>query len=45
MDINNNTLDFRDIGGNKTPSYKSLKRVNARKSILCISTKIESGIL
>ena len=45
MDINNNTLDFRDRGGNKTPSYKSLKRVNARKSILCISTKIERGIL
>ncbi len=45
MDINNNTLDFRDRGGNRTPSYKSLKRVNARKSILCISTKIERGIL
>ena len=45
MDINNNTLDFRDMGGNKTPSYKSLKRVNARKSILCISTKIERDIL
>ena len=45
MDINNNTLDFRDMDGNKTPSYKSLKRVNARKSILCISTKIERGIL
>ena len=41
MDINNNTLDFRDRGGNRTPSYKSLKRVSARKSILCISTKIE----
>lgn len=37
MDIDNNTIDFRDMGGRKEPSYKLLKRVNTRKSVLCIS--------
>lgn len=41
MDIDNNTIDFRDVGGRLNPSYKLLKRLNARKSILCISQKIE----
>ena len=41
MDIDNNTLNFMDIGGKQNPFYKSLKRVNARRSILCISKKIE----
>ena len=41
MDIDNNILDFRDIGGKQNPFYKSLKRVNARRSILYISKKIE----
>ena len=36
MDINNNVLDFRNIGGCKCPLYKSLKRLSARRSILCI---------
>ena len=40
MDIDNNTLDFRDKGGNRVPSYKSLKRVSARKSILCIEREV-----
>lgn len=35
MDIYNKTLDFRNIGGNHCPSYKDLKRLNARRSILC----------
>ena len=36
MDIDNNTLDFRDRGGKQSPLYKLLERLNARKSILCI---------
>ena len=40
MDINNNTIDFRDRGGKKEPSYKYLERVNARKSVLCIRKRI-----
>lgn len=41
MDIDNNSIDFRDRGGKQNPPYKSIKRVNARKSILCISQRIE----
>ena len=41
MDIENSSIDFRDKGGKQNPSYKSIKRVNARKSILCISQRIE----
>ena len=33
MDINNN-IDLRDIGGKANPSYKDLKRVNTRRSII-----------
>ena len=40
MDIDNNTIDFRDRGGRKNPSYKLLERLNARRSILCISQRI-----
>jgi len=42
MDIDNNIIDLRDRGGKKEPSYKYLERVNARKSVLCISKRIES---
>ena len=41
MDIDNNAIDFRDIGGRQNPSYKSIERLNARRSILCITKKIE----
>lgn len=41
MDINNNKLDFRNRDGKQNPSYKSIKRINARKSVLCISERIE----
>ena len=34
MDIFGNNLDFRSIGGKQNPSYKTLKRLNARKNIL-----------
>lgn len=40
MDINNNKLDFRNRDGKQNPSYKSIKRINARKSVLCISERI-----
>lgn len=40
MDIDNNTLDFRDRGGRGTPSYKLLERLNTRRSTLCISQTI-----
>ena len=41
MGIDNNILDFRTVGGCANPSYKSIRRVNARKSILCISERVE----
>ena len=45
MDINNNSIDFRDRGGKQNPSYKVIKRLNARKSILCVHNKtVERGI-
>ena len=40
MDIDNNTIDFRDRGGRGTPSYKLLERLNARKSTLCICRRV-----
>ena len=43
MNIDNNSIDFRDRGKKQNPSYKSLKRINARKSILCITKRIERG--
>ena len=41
MDIDDNAIDFRDRGGKKNPSYKSIDRITARKSILCISKRVE----
>ena len=41
MDIDNNSIDFRDRGGEQNPSYKSIKRLNTRRNILCISRRIE----
>ncbi len=40
MDIDNNMLDFRGMGGCANPSYKTIKRLQARKSVLCISKAI-----
>lgn len=34
MDVFNNTLDFRAIGGKQNPSYKALQRIQARTSCL-----------
>ena len=44
MDIENNTLDFRNKGGKHEPSYKYLKRVYARRSVLCISKRLEREV-
>lgn len=40
MSINNNDIDFRNMGGVKYPSYKYIKRMNARRSVLCIIQRI-----
>ena len=45
MGIDNNTIDFRDIGGVQNPSYKLIKRLNARRSVLCMLQKIEKGVI
>ena len=44
MDIDSNDLDFRNIGGVKEPSYKSIKRINTRRSVLCIKERIEREV-
>ena len=44
MDIDNNSIDFRDKGGKQNPSYKSIKRLNTRKNILCIYKRIEREV-
>ena len=41
MDIDNNSIDFRDRGGKQNPSYKFIKRLNTRRSILCTKERIE----
>lgn len=41
MDIENNQLDFRDVGGVQNPSYKVIKRLSSRRSILCICKRVE----
>ena len=40
MDIDNNAIDFRDRGGRQNQSYKLLKRLNTRRSALCIGQRI-----
>ena len=40
MDLDNNAIDFRDVGGRQNPSYKLLKRLNTRRSALCIGQRI-----
>ena len=41
MDINNNSIDFRDRGGKQNPSYMSIKKITTRKSVSCISERIK----
>lgn len=38
-DIDNNSIDFRPLGGRANPSYKLITRLNARSSTLCIKAK------
>ena len=40
MDIDHNTLDFRDRGGYGNPRYALLERLSVQRSILCISQRI-----
>lgn len=40
MDIDHNTLDFRDKGGYINPRYILLERLNLQRSTLCIGQKI-----
>ena len=44
MDIDNNSIDFRDRGGKQNPFYRFVKRVNTRRSVLCISKRIEREV-
>ena len=44
MNINNDSIDFRDRGGVQSPSYKNIERINARRSVLCIKEKIEREV-
>lgn len=41
MDIYNNILDFRNIGGYKNTPYTFIKRIGTRRSILCLQQRIE----
>ncbi len=41
MDIDSNSLDFRDMGGKQNPSYRYIKRIKAGRSILCVCKRIE----
>lgn len=44
MDIDGNSIDFRDRGGKQNPSYKCIERVSTRKSVLCISKRTEREV-
>lgn len=40
MDIESTPIDFRNRGGKQNPPHKSIKRINARSSVLCICKRI-----
>ena len=44
MDIANNSLDFRNIGGKANPSYKTLQRVQARTSTLIERSSVSPAL-
>ena len=44
MDIENNSIDFRNRGGKQNPPYRFIKRLNTRRSVLCIKEKIEREV-
>ena len=41
MTIDGNPIDFRNMGGKQNPHYKSIDRLNTRKSVLCVSRSVE----
>lgn len=43
MTIDGNPIDFRNMGGKQNPHYKSIDRLNTRKSVLCVSRSVEWG--
>ena len=43
MDVDGSSIDFRDRGGKQNPFYKCVERVTTRRSVLCISKRIERG--
>ena len=44
-DVNNNSIDFKPLGGRSNPSYKVLTRLNSRRSTLCIKAKTTVNIV
>ena len=44
MDIDNNSIDFRDRGGKQNPPYKLIKRLNTRRNVLCTKERIEREV-
>ena len=44
MSIDGNSIDFRNMGGKQNPSYKTIRRVNTRRSVLCIKERIEREV-
>ena len=42
VDISGDAIDFVSIGGVQNPSYKAFNRLNARKSVLCVSKRTET---
>ena len=44
MDIDNSSIDFRSRGGKQNPPYRFIKRLNTRRSVLCIKEKIEREV-
>ena len=44
MDIDNNSIDFRNRGGKQNPLYRLIKRLNTRRSVLCIKERMEREV-
>ena len=44
MDIDNNSIDFRDRGGKQNPPYRLIERLNTRRSVLCTKERIEREV-
>lgn len=44
MDIDGNSIDFRNIGGKQNPSYRFIKKINTRRSVLCVKEGLERRV-